>query len=112
MWALPFLRLVQHFLGVGMNTAYLNLAYINIPSSDQTNYVAFNTVCANIATFLGMLCGTSFIAAYPNISVSIAGLDFINVQMLMWVQAFGQLFVPLLLLMMLPKMQPDSEFDR
>jgi len=108
LWALPTLRLIQHFLGVGMNTSYSNLVFINMPSADQTNYISFNTVSSNVAAFLGMLCGTTFIGTFPDIMLTIGGMEFINVQMLLWVQSFGQLVVPLLLLTILPKIQPDS----
>lgn len=33
---------------------------------------------------------------------------FNHVQILLWVKAFGELTVPLLLLLLLPKMQPDQ----
>ena len=107
LWALPLLRLIQHFLGVGMNTAYSNMAYINLPRTDQTNYISFHTVIVNIASFLGIFCGTAFIGAFPDISMRIGSMTFGNVQMLLLVQAFGQLFVPLLLLKLLPRMMPS-----
>ena len=108
LWLLPLLRMLQHFLGVGLNTSYSNLAFINMPNTDQTNYISFNTMSSNLAAFLGMLCGTTFISAFPDIALTICGMEFINVQMLLWVQGFGQLFVPVLLLLILPKIQPDS----
>lgn len=108
LWALPLLRLIQHFLGVGMNTAYSNMAFINLPRTDQTNYISFHTMIANIAAFLGILAGTTFISVFPNLSIQIGGMDFINVQILLWMQAFGQIFVPLLILRLLDKLQPDS----
>ncbi len=108
LWLLPLLRMIQHFLGVGLNTSYSNLTFINMPATDQTNYISFNTVSSNLAAFLGMLCGTTFISACPDIMLTIGGMQFINVQMLLWVQGFGQLFVPVLLLLILPKIQPDS----
>ncbi len=109
LWALPLLRLIQHFLGVGNNTAYSNMPFINLPKTDQTNYISFHTLAANLAAFLGMLAGTTFIGLFPNISTHIGSMTFINVQMLMWVQAFGEITVPLLLLFLLPKVQPDEE---
>ncbi len=108
LWMLPTLRLIQHFLGVGMNTAYSNLTFINMPSTDQTNYISFHTVSSNGSAFLGMLCGTTFINSFPDIMMMIGGMEFVNVQMLLWVQAFGQLAVPLLLLAILPRIQPDA----
>jgi len=82
-WLLPTLRLIQHFIGVGCNVAYANMAFINLPEKDQTNYIAFHTLVVNIAGFLGMMLGTSFVAAYPDIVVTVFGLQFTNVQMLL-----------------------------
>ena len=108
LWLLPLLRMIQHFLGVGLNTSYSNLTFINMPATDQTNYISFHTVSSNGAAFLGMLCGTTFINSFPDIMMMIGGMEFVNVQMLLWVQAFGQLAVPLLLLAILPRIQPDA----
>ena len=92
-----------------MNVAYANMAYINLPDSDQTNYMAFHTLTVNIGSFLGMMAGTSFVAAFPDIVVNLFGLNFTNVQMLIWVEAFGQLAVPLAILKLLPKLTPDKK---
>ena len=108
-WALPLLRLTQHFFGVGMNMAYANMVYINLPKSDQTNYVAFHTLVVNISSFLGMMAGTGFVAAFPDIVVNLFGLDFTNVQMLLWVQALGELVVPLTILKLLPRITPNED---
>ena len=61
-----------------------------------------------MAAFLGMMAGTLFIGAFPQILLSLGGMEFNNVQILLWVKAFGELMVPLLLLLLLPRMQPDQ----
>lgn len=106
-WLMPTVRLTQHLFGVLMNVAYANMVYINLPETDQTNYVAFHTLVVNIASFLGMMAGTGFVAAFPDIVLTIFGLEFTNVQMLLWVEALGQLVVPLAVLKLLPKISPD-----
>ncbi len=107
-WLMPTVRLTQHLFGVLMNVAYANMVYINLPETDQTNYVAFHTLTVNIASFLGMMAGTGFVAAFPDIVVRVLGLSFTNVQMLLWVEALGQLLVPLAVLKLLPKISPDA----
>lgn len=102
MWVLPTVRLTQHFFGVGRNIAVSNLLYINMPKEDQTNYIAFHTVVVNAACFLGMMSGTSFVSAFPNLDINIFGLHFYNVQVLMWAEMFGQLLVPFLVMKLLP----------
>ncbi len=106
-WLLPTLRLIQHFIGVGCNVAYANMAYINLPEEDQTNYIAFHTLVVNIASFLGMMLGTSFVAAYPDIVVTVLGLEFTNVQLLFWLEALGELSVGIAVLLLTPVITPD-----
>ncbi len=107
-WLIPVVRLTQHFLGVGTNVAYANMLYINLPDSDQTNYVAFHTLVVNIAAFLGMMVGTGFVAANPDILVRVGSLGFTNVQMLLWVEALGELLVPMMILLLLKKLTPEK----
>ncbi len=101
-WVLPTVRIAQHIFGVGRNLAASNLLYVNMPPEDRTNYMSFYTVTVNAAAFLGMMSGTSFVKAFPNLDIHLFGLHFYNVQALMWVQMFGQLFVPLLVFKLLP----------
>lgn len=108
LWLLPTLRLIQHFLGVGHNVAYANLPYINLPRTDQTNYFTFHTLASNIAVFLGMMSGTWFVAAFPDIVVTMFGMDFIHIQLLQLITAFGQALVPGMILVFLRHLQPDD----
>jgi len=109
MWVLPTVRLAQHFFGVGRNVAYANLMYINLPQTDQTNYVSFHTLTLNIASFLGMMAGTGFVAAFPDLRISLLGMEFCNVQVLMWIEMFGQMLTPLMVMLLLPKLEPPAE---
>jgi len=108
MWLYTALRLIQHFLGVGMNVAYANLVYLNLPDADQTNYISFYHFFTNMASFLGMMFGTWFSAAFPDVQILLLGLNFTNAQILQWVHAFGQLVVPVLALRFLSKINPDD----
>jgi len=108
LWLLPTLRLIQHYLGVGHNIAYANLPYINLPNTDQTNYVTFQTLTSNMAVFLGMMTGTWFVAAFPDIVITMFGMEFVNIQLLQLVTAFGQALVPGMILVFLRHLQPDD----
>ena len=99
---------MQHFFGIGAGFTNANMVYINLPKEDQTNYVAFHTLGTNIASFLGMMAGTGFIAAFPDISLQLFGMEFMNIQMLLWVQALGALVVPLAIFRLLPVITPDE----
>ena len=102
LWVLPTVRITQHIFGVGRNLAATNLMYVNMPLEDRTNYMSFYTVVINLANFLGMMSGTSFVAAFPNLDIQLFGLHFYNVQVLMWMQMAGQVLVPLLVFKLLP----------
>ena len=66
LWLLTAVRLSQHVIMMGMNIAYSNMSFLNMPRADpRTNYIAFNTITANLAAFLGMMCGTWFVGRFP-----------------------------------------------
>ena len=108
LWALPTLRLAQHLFGVGLNVAYANMAYINLPKTDQTNYISFHILVVNVASFLGMMAGTGFVMISGDLVLHIFGLPFTSVQILLWVEALGELVVPLAVLKLLPKITPEQ----
>ena len=55
-----------------------------------------------------MMAGTTFVARFPDLVLHIGGLAFKNVQMLLWVEAFGQLVVPAAVLTLLPVITPNA----
>ena len=107
-WLMPTVRLTQHFIGVGNNMTHENMVFINLPKADQTNYVAFFTLVTNIAAFLGMMTGTGFVAAFPDLQLHIGSFTFTNVQTLLWVQVLGELFIPVFVLRNLRRLEPDE----
>ena len=109
LWLWFTLRLMQHFFGIGAGVSNANMLYINLPKEDQTNYSAFHTLATNVAAFLGMMAGTGFIAAFPDLGLRLLGTEFTNVQVLLWVQAAGTLLLPLFIFKFLPHITPDEE---
>lgn len=107
LWLMPVVRLTQHLFGVSLNTAYSNLPYINMPDSDRVSYLAFYTIFVNILAFLGVLFGTWFVGAFPDLTIALGGLKFGNVQVLMWVESFGRAFVGVLTLLMIKQIRPE-----
>lgn len=108
-WLLTAVRLSQHVIMMGMNIACSNMCFLNMPTEDQTNYIAFHTIIANLASFLGMMCGTGFVGRFPELCVRLGGLQFGNVQVLMWFEAAMQLFVSLLVFALYKQMTPDEQ---
>ena len=95
--------------GTLMNTAVTNMPFMNMPDSDRVSYFAFYTLDTNIAAFLGMLFGTWFVGAFPDLMLTIGGFQFCNIQVLMWVESFGRVFVPVLLLSLIQHIAPPDE---
>lgn len=112
LWLLTAVRLAQHVIGVLMNTAYANMPYINLPEEDRVDYLAFNTLAVNAAAFLGMVAGTWFVGAFPDLTLTLGAFTFGNIQLLMWAEAFGRVLVPVITLLLMGRISPDSELSR
>lgn len=87
MYLYTAMRLCQHFIGVGLNLTFANMAYVHLPEKDQTYCMSFFVLITNLAAFTGQLVGTSFIAATPNFALNIFGYAYSNVSVLVWTQA-------------------------
>lgn len=59
-WLYLAVRLSQHVLGVVMNTIIASVPYINLPDEDRTNYLSFQIIISNLASFTGLMTGTLF----------------------------------------------------
>ncbi|MBR5453464.1 MAG: MFS transporter [Clostridia bacterium] len=103
MWLFPVVRLTQHVFAVGIGISNSNLLYVNMPETDQTNYVSFHELTLNIANFLGATAGTWFVGTFPGARVTLFGFTFCNVQMLQWACSASQLLIPLVILRMFPR---------
>ena len=86
-WLFTAMRLFQHFIGVGLNLTFANMAYLYLPEKNQTYCMSFFVLISNIAAFIGQLMGTSFIAATPNLTMNLFGYGYSNVSVLVWAQA-------------------------
>ena len=108
LWLLATVRLTQHFFGTFYNLANANLIYTNLPPEDQTNYLSFHTIAVNVATFLGMMAGTGFVAWCGDRTVTLFGLTFTSVQMLLWMQAAGYVLLPLFIFLNLKTLKTNN----
>ncbi len=106
LWLMPLVRLSQHAIGVGLNLSYANLPFLNLPETDQTNYLVFYTLFVNLSGFAGLTLATWFISRTPNLSFSILGVPFGNVQVLIAAQGFCQLLIALLVFKFRKGMEP------
>ncbi len=92
-WLMLTVRLTQHVIGVGINLAYANLPFINLPQADQSNYLVFYTLLVNLSGFIGLTASTWFISLTEGHALSLFGLTFANVPILILAQGVGQLLI-------------------
>lgn len=107
-WLYTAMRLLQHFIGVGLNLTFANMAYVHLPEKDQTYCMSFFVLVTNVAAFTGQLTGTTFIAATPNLSIPLFGYSYSNVSVLVWAQTAVIIAVSIFILKIGPKLKGDS----
>ena len=95
LWLYTAVRICQHIAGVGLNTAYANIAFVNLPQEDQTNYFSFYMLADSLSAFSGRMVGTALVAWIGEGALQLFGIRFSSVQILLLIQALGNVLVPL-----------------
>lgn len=109
-WLMLIVRLSQHLLSVPITIAYANFPYINLPETDRTNYLAFQSLGINISTLLAMITGTSFIKLMGNRTIQLLPIDgftFDSVQVLMIIKGILLVLLSLYVTIFRHKMEPE-----
>lgn len=94
LWLYTLMRLYQHVVGVALNTAYANVSYVNLPQQDQTNYISFYQLASSLSAFLGLMSGTMLIAWIGDSTLTLFGMRFASVPVLLLIQSLGNVVVP------------------
>ncbi|MBQ4051282.1 MAG: MFS transporter [Oscillospiraceae bacterium] len=71
--------MLQNFFAVGLNLAYANILYMNMPAENSTTHLTFNTIGCNVFSFLGLITGTWVSSLYDG-PISFLGIDVYAVQ--------------------------------
>lgn len=71
----------------GINIVYANLPYINLPESEQTNYIGFYSAMSNLAAFAGAFAGKKFIELTNGKTIHIFNMVLQNKQYLLFFTA-------------------------
>jgi len=108
LWLYAAMRIYQHIAGVGVNTAYANISFVNLPPKDQTNYFSFYLLTANLTTFAGMMVGTALVAWIGDWTLALFGMRFTSVQILLLIQALGNVLVPVLIFARFNVLDPQA----
>jgi MFS family permease len=108
LWLFTATRIFQHVVGVCLNTAYSNIAYVNLPPKDQTNYFSFYQLAANLTAFTAMMLGTGLVALIGDWTPVILGISLPSVQLLILLRALGNLVVPIVIFSFFRILDPQT----
>jgi hypothetical protein len=72
--------MIQNLCSVGLNLAYANVLYMNLPKENSTAHIAFHTIGINIFSFLGLMVGTWVSSLTGDNTISFLGLQVYSVQ--------------------------------
>ena len=71
---------IQNVCSVGLNLAYANILYMNLPEENSTAHIAFHTIGCNIFAFLGLLTGTAVSSLTGDSTIPFLGMQIYSVQ--------------------------------
>ncbi len=95
-WLMMTVRLTQHVIGVGINLAYANLPFLNLPKEDQSNYLVFHSLVVNLCAFIGSVFSTWFISLMEGVTINLGFHTFEHVPILILMQGTGYLIIGLI----------------
>lgn len=99
----------QNFLNVGLNLAYGNLLYLNLPKENSTAHIAFYSIGCNLFAFLGLLTGTQVSAISGDSTFLFLGLQVYSVQFTTLMRAVLLLVIGLVCILGWRRFTPDQE---
>ena len=79
-WMYLPLCMAQHFLSVGLNLAYANVLYMNLPEENSTTHIAFSSIGCNLFAFFGLTLGTKISSIGGDIPSMLLGMPVYSVQ--------------------------------
>ena len=79
----PIALLYAYTMALGINLAFTNIPYVNIPAKNQTLFIGFYSTIANLGALIGVTVGNSFIAATRGKTFTLIGVTLQNKQYLL-----------------------------
>lgn len=89
--------LIQNLCSVGLNLAYANVLYMNLPKENSTAHIAFHTIGINVFAFLGLMVGTWVSAITGDSTIPFLGLQVYSVQFTCLMRGVALLIIGLVL---------------
>ena len=105
------LCVTQSALNVGVNLAYANILYMNLPKDNETALIAFNTLGRNFLAFLGLLTGTYVSAITGDTATVFMGLEVYSVQYTTLMRAVILLAMGIILMKGWKAFTPDADIE-
>lgn len=105
------LCLCQNVLAVGLNLAYANVLYINLPEENSTAHIAFYSIGCNFFAFLGLLTGTQISAIGGDTPFMLMGLEIYSVQYIVLLRTVLMLALGLVLVRGWKMLTPDRDIE-
>lgn len=96
-----------HVVSVGLNIAYANILYMNLPMEKTTAYICFHTLGCNVFAFLGLMTGTMISSVTGDTTTYMFGMDLYSVQFTLLLKALMNVIMGLLLVTQWRKFTPQ-----
>lgn len=78
----PLTLAYAFILSVGINLAFTNVPYINMPEKNQTVFIGFYSTMANLGALIGVTIGRQLVEGLHAVNFQFLGLTFVDKQVL------------------------------
>ncbi len=78
----PLTLAYAFILAVGINLAFANVPYINMPEKNQTVFIGFYSTMANLGALIGVTIGRQLVELLHPVQLSFLGIPFVDKQIL------------------------------
>jgi len=106
----PIALLYAYTMALGINLAFTNIPYVNIPAKNQTLFIGFYSTIANLGALIGVTVGNSFIAATRGKTFTLIGVTLQNKQYLLLFTALMMLVAVAIINALRKGAEKDDDF--
>ncbi|MCQ2430106.1 MAG: MFS transporter [Clostridia bacterium] len=111
-WFVMIVRLPQHFAGVGHNTAFDNLQYINMPVTNRECYAAFYQIVFNLGALAGHGFGAWFDGMTKSWSYTVFGQTYTSgIPFLVMLCGVVQIVIAVFIFAFRKQLEPDKSVE-
>ncbi len=110
-WMFIPICVYQNFLSVGLNLAYANVLYMNLPEENSTTHIAFSSIGCNLFAFFGLLLGTKISAISGDTAHILLSTEVYSVQYTTLIRAASALLLGLILTLGWKRFTKDEEIQ-